>query len=36
MAIDRYDWHSDGDFPKELPEIAGGTHIASCKQSQIN
>lgn len=27
MAIDRYDWHSGGDFPKDLPETAGGTHI---------
>ncbi len=27
MAIDRYDWHSGGDFPEELPDEAGGTHI---------
>lgn len=27
MAIDRYDWRADGDFPVELDELAGGTHI---------
>lgn len=27
MAIDRIDWHSDGDFPDDLPEENGGTHI---------
>jgi hypothetical protein len=27
MAIDRADWHSDGDFPAELPPENGGTHI---------
>jgi hypothetical protein len=27
MAIDRWDWHSGGDFPKDLPDEAGGTHI---------
>jgi hypothetical protein len=27
MAIDRTDWHSGQDFPKELPAENGGTHI---------
>jgi hypothetical protein len=27
MAIDRADWHYGGDFPDDLPEAAGGTHI---------
>lgn len=26
-SIDRIDWHSGGDFPDNLPEINGGTHI---------
>ena len=26
-SIDRADWHSGGDFPKELPIQNGGTHI---------
>jgi hypothetical protein len=26
-SYDRADWHSGGDFPKELPDEAGGTHI---------
>ena len=26
-SIDRLDWHSGNDFPKDLPEINGGTHI---------
>jgi hypothetical protein len=26
-SYDRADWHSGGDFPKGLPEEAGGTHI---------
>jgi hypothetical protein len=26
-AIDRMDWHYGGDFPENLPEINGGTHI---------
>ncbi len=26
-SIDRIDWHSGGDFPENLPEEAGGTHI---------
>jgi len=26
-SIDRVDWHSGGDFPDNLPEINGGTHI---------
>lgn len=24
---DRADWHSGGDFPKDLTDEAGGTHI---------
>lgn len=27
MAYDRSDWHSGGDYPKELPEENAGTHI---------
>ena len=27
MAYDRADWHYGGDFPKDLPPEAGGTHI---------
>lgn len=27
MAIDRADWHSDGEFPTDLPPENGGTHI---------
>lgn len=27
MAIDRIDWHSGGDFPDDMPEENGGTHI---------
>lgn len=27
MSIDRADWHYGGDFPKDLPKEAGGTHI---------
>lgn len=27
MAIDRADWHYGGDFPEELPDESGGTHI---------
>lgn len=27
MAIDRMDWHYDGDFPEGLPDENGGTHI---------
>ncbi|MFC5406339.1 hypothetical protein [Cohnella soli] len=27
MAYDRIDWHSGGDFPKDLPEESGGIHI---------
>jgi hypothetical protein len=27
MAIDRADWHYGGDFPAELPDENGGTHI---------
>jgi hypothetical protein len=26
-SIDRIDWHSGGDFPENLPEVNGGTHI---------
>lgn len=26
-AIDRIDWHTGGDFPENLPEVNGGTHI---------
>lgn len=26
-SIDRADWHSGGDFPKDVPEENGGTHI---------
>jgi hypothetical protein len=26
-SIDRIDWHSGGDFPKNLPAENGGTHI---------
>ena len=26
-SIDRIDWHSGGDFPDNLPEVNGGTHI---------
>lgn len=27
MAYDRADWHSGGDYPADLPEENGGTHI---------
>jgi len=27
MAYDRIDWHSEGDFPEDLPPEGGGTHI---------
>ncbi|WP_028605807.1 hypothetical protein [Ottowia thiooxydans] len=27
MAYDRIDWHSGGDFPKDVPETNGGIHI---------
>jgi hypothetical protein len=27
MAYDRADWHYGGNFPKDLPSEAGGTHI---------
>jgi hypothetical protein len=27
MTYDRADWHYGGDFPKDLPPEAGGTHI---------
>jgi hypothetical protein len=27
MSYDRADWHYGGDFPKDLPPEAGGTHI---------
>ena len=27
MSLDRVEWHSDGDFPAELPPESGGTHI---------
>ena len=27
MAYDKADWHSGGDFPKDLPPENGGTHI---------
>ena len=27
MAYDRMDWHYGGQFPKDLPNEAGGTHI---------
>jgi len=27
MAYDRADWHSDGDYPNDLPAENGGTHI---------
>lgn len=26
-SIDRIDWHYGGDFPEDLPEVNGGTHI---------
>jgi hypothetical protein len=26
-VIDRCDWHSEGDFPPDLPADCGGTHI---------
>ena len=26
-SIDQADWHYAGDFPRELPPEAGGTHI---------
>lgn len=28
MKYDDASWHSDGDFPRDLPPEAGGTHIA--------
>jgi len=27
MAIDRMDWHADGEYPEDLPEENAGTHI---------
>ncbi|WP_422929084.1 hypothetical protein [Singulisphaera sp. PoT] len=27
MSIDRADWHFNGDFPSDLPQENGGTHI---------
>lgn len=27
MSYDRADWHYGGDFPRDLPPEAGGTHI---------
>lgn len=27
MAYDRIDWHSENDFPRNLPSENGGTHI---------
>lgn len=27
MAIDRMDWHYEGDYPEDLPPECGGTHI---------
>lgn len=27
MAYDKIDWHSGGDYPPDLPEENGGTHI---------
>src|SRR5262245_60012232 len=27
MSYDRADWHSEGDYPADLPEENGGTHI---------
>jgi len=27
MAIDRMDWHYEGDYPQDLPAENGGTHI---------
>jgi hypothetical protein len=27
VAIDRADWHYGGDFPEDLPQESGGTHI---------
>ncbi len=27
MAIDRMDWHYGGNFPADLPNACGGTHI---------
>ena len=27
MKYDDASWHSEGDFPDDLPEEAGGTHI---------
>jgi hypothetical protein len=27
MAYDRADWHYGGDFPADLPDESGGTHI---------
>jgi len=26
-SIDKLDWHSGGDFPKDIPEENGATHI---------
>ena len=44
VTIDRYDWHSGGDFPEELPPENGGTHIGmflawiilNCLQGQVH
>ncbi|EKT62644.1 hypothetical protein [Providencia burhodogranariea] len=27
MAFDRMDWHYGGDYPEQLPNVNGGTHI---------
>ena len=27
MALDKAEWHYAGNFPQELPKVAGGTHI---------
>jgi hypothetical protein len=27
MSIDRADWHYGGDYPDDLPDVNGGTHI---------
>jgi hypothetical protein len=36
MAYDRADWHYDGDYPKELPDSNGGTHIGMFLAWAIN